>query len=53
MPDDTQVPALGQGALADAFEESDLPYTVDLVDVRTASEGFVALIEREWTDLPR
>ncbi len=40
------------GALADAFEESDLPYTVDLVDVRAASEGFVALIECEWTDLP-
>jgi predicted nucleotidyltransferase len=40
------------GALADAFEESDLPYTVDLVDVRAASEGFVALIEREWTPLP-
>ena len=40
------------GALADAFEESDLPYTVDLVDVRAASEGFVALIEREWAPLP-
>lgn len=41
------------GALADAFEESDLPHTVDLVDVRAASEGFVALIEREWAALPR
>ena len=39
------------GALADAFEESDLPYTVDVVDVRAASEGFVELIERECSPL--
>ena len=41
------------GALADVFEESDLSYTVDLIDVRAASEGFVALIKRELADLPR
>jgi predicted nucleotidyltransferase len=41
-----------QGALADAFEESDLPYFVDVIDVHTASAGFLALIERDWTPLP-
>ena len=39
------------GALADAFEESDLPYTVDVLDVRAASAGFVALIEGDWAPL--
>ena len=39
------------GALADAFEDSDLPYKVDLVDVHAASAGFVTLIEKDWAPL--
>ena len=35
------------GALADAFEDSDLPYPVDVVDVQAASEGFRAIIEKD------
>gem|GEM_PF-77227 len=33
------------GALAEAFEESDLPYRVDVVDMATVSDGFRAIIE--------
>ncbi len=35
------------GALREAFDESDLPYKVDLVDWATASEAFRAIIERD------
>jgi hypothetical protein len=35
------------GALADAFEESDLPYGVDLTDLRSVGETFRAIVERE------
>lgn len=39
-------------ALADAFEQSDLPYTVDVVDLRTVTESFKAIIEAEKVLLP-
>jgi predicted nucleotidyltransferase len=38
--------------LADAFDESDLPYRVDVVDLNGASESFRAIIERDRTPLP-
>ena len=33
-------------ALAEAFEESDLPWKVDLVDRKTVSDGFGQLIDQ-------
>jgi hypothetical protein len=30
-----------------------LPYTVDIVDIRTAATGFLAAIARDWTPLPK
>ncbi len=38
-------------ALNNAFEDSDLPYTVDLVDWTTTSEAFRTIIERERVEL--
>ncbi len=37
------------GDLSYAFEESDLPYTVDVVDLRTVSAAFRAVIEAKPT----
>lgn len=34
-----------EGTLADAFEESDLPYKVDVVDMHRVSASFKAIIE--------
>ncbi|HLN23962.1 MAG TPA: nucleotidyltransferase domain-containing protein, partial [Patescibacteria group bacterium] len=34
-------------ALADAFEESDLPYTVDVADMWSVSDTFREIIERD------
>ncbi len=39
-------------ALSDAFEESDLPYKVDVVDMHTVSDSFKAIIERNKVALP-
>lgn len=39
-------------ALSDAFEESDLPYKVDVVDLHNMSESFRAIIERDKVPLP-
>ena len=40
-------------ALADAFEESDLPYRVDVADMHGLSEAFKAIIERDKVLLER
>ena len=40
-------------ALAEAFDESDLPYTVDVVDMQTVSKGFKAIIEQTMVALQR
>jgi predicted nucleotidyltransferase len=40
-------------ALHEVFEESDLPYTVDVVDLCSTSPSFRALIERDRQALPR
>lgn len=37
--------------LAEAFDESDLPITVDVVELATASESFRKRIERDWLPL--
>jgi uncharacterized protein len=37
--------------LADAFEESDLPYRVDLVDLNNTSATFRAIIEKDMRPL--
>jgi predicted nucleotidyltransferase len=37
--------------LAEAFDESDLPITVDVVELATASETFRRRIERDWLPL--
>ncbi len=39
--------------LQDAFEESDLPYTVDVVDLYTVSDTFRALIDQDKVLLDR
>ena len=39
------------GALDEAFDESDLPYRVDVVDLRGVSEGFGASVERDGVAL--
>ena len=41
------------GDLAEAFDESDLPYKVDLVDMHTVSPTFKAIIERDMVRLER
>ena len=38
-------------ALADAFDESDLPYKVDVVDMHNVSDTFKAIIERQMLPL--
>lgn len=40
-------------ALNEAFEESDLPYTVDVVDMHEVSEQFRAIIDEHKIALPR
>lgn len=40
------------GALQDAFEESDLPYTVDLVDLHAVAPAFRALLDRDKVPFP-
>jgi type I restriction enzyme S subunit len=35
------------GALQDAFEESDLPYSVDVVDLHAVTPSFLAIIDRD------
>jgi uncharacterized protein len=40
-----------RAALGEAFENSDLPYKVDLVDIHGVDEGFRALVERERVPL--
>ncbi len=37
--------------LAEAFEESDLPFRVDLLDCATADPAFRARIARDWVPL--
>ena len=34
--------------LREAFEESDLPFRVDVVDYRTVSEAFRAIIDQSY-----
>ena len=38
--------------LAEGFEASDLPYRVDVVDLRSVSETFAAIIARDKVALP-
>ena len=46
--------ALGQRAeLADAFDESDLPIEVDVVDLATVSDTFRNRIMAEWVEFDR
>ncbi|VWX53480.1 nucleotidyltransferase family protein [Novosphingobium sp. 9U] len=40
------------GTLADAFDESLLPYKVDLVDRRSVDEGFGAIVDATKVPLP-
>lgn len=41
------------GLLEEAFEDSDLPYKVDVVDWATTSEGFRKIIEQDKVVLPK
>ena len=40
------------GALKDAFEDSSLPYTVDLVDMNRIGDSFKRIVESQRTPLP-
>ncbi len=42
-----------ESALSDAFEESDLSYRVDVVDMHNVSDSFKAIIERDKVALPK
>ncbi len=46
------LPRRVRGTLADAFDESDLPIQVDVVDLTAVSETFRKRIESEWVSLP-
>ena len=41
-----------EGDLADAFDESDLPYKVDIADIQTLSESFKKIVERDRVVFP-
>ena len=45
------MPLLLCGDLREAFDESDLPITVDVVELESASETFRRRIERHWIPL--
>ena len=47
-----RVPLSSIAALAEAFEESALPWKVDIVDRKTVSEGFGRLIDQSKVALP-
>ena len=49
---DTQVPARSLSALESAFEDSDLPYAVDVVDTRRISEQFRKIVTTQRVPLP-
>ena len=41
------------GRIADGFEESDLPYRVDVIDLQSASAEMTSVVTRDMIDLPR
>ena len=47
----TSVPFRMRGLLAEALEESNLPYTVDIVDFLTASERMKQAIQQDGVEL--
>ena len=49
---DTQVPARSLAALESAFEDSDLPYAVDVVDVNRIGRRFRRIVEQQRVRLP-
>ena len=49
---ETEIPQRSLSALEAAFEESDLPYSVDIVDVRRIGERFRRLVEARRLPLP-
>ena len=49
---DTDIPAQSLSALDVAFEESDLPYAVDIVDVKRISERFRRIVTHQRVRLP-
>ena len=49
---ETEIPQRSLSALEAAFEESDLPYSVDIVDVRRIGERFKQLVETRRLPLP-
>lgn len=48
---DTPVPAATLARLADDFDESDLPFKVDVVDWASSSETFRNIIDAQATAL--
>ncbi len=45
---DEPLPLVVYAALLDDFEQSDLPWRVDVVDWATTAESFRRIIEQEW-----
>jgi predicted nucleotidyltransferase len=39
------------GALRENFENSDLPFSVDLIDIRATSPDFLARISQHWQEI--
>ena len=45
--------AVEAGRIADGFEESDLPYRVDVIDLQSASAEMTSALTRDRVELPR
>lgn len=48
---DEPLPLAVYAALLDDFEQSDLPWRVDVVDWATTAESFRRIIEQEWVGI--
>ena len=49
---ETEIPRTTLSAVEAAFEESDLPFAVDIVDVNRIGEGFLRIVEQQRVRFP-
>ena len=49
---ETEIPRRSLSALEEAFEDSDLPYTVDVVDLKRIGERFRRIVTKQRAPLP-
>ncbi len=48
---DTVIPDIEMGNFKEHFQQSNIPYMVDLVDYHAISQGFREQIEKDWVEL--